>query len=186
MLLRFHSCRLALGFTEKGCSLHFVSSSKECYYRPRQRKRGGRRGCRSFSPLTSLCGGGGGTAPTPHFCSTINKQESDSCFILQTTPDILARLVQTVFRGCRMSYLILLVIQILLSFVGRGFTINNASKEKIEPFYETAADEGEVGGGGGVELIKMECPILFSAPLLFISPCCRLPIKFYLNVKEEC
>ena len=48
-----------------------------------------------------------------------------------------------------MSYLILLVIQILLSFVGRGFTINNASKEKIEPFYETAADEGEVGGGGG-------------------------------------
>ena len=44
---------------------------------------------------------------------SFQKEESDACFILQTTPDILARLGQTVCQGCRMSYFNLPVIQIL-------------------------------------------------------------------------
>ena len=34
----------------------------------------------------------------------------NSCFILQTPPDILARQFQTICQRCRMSYLILLVL----------------------------------------------------------------------------
>ena len=37
----------------------------------------------------------------------------ESCFILQTTPDILARHVQTVCLGDRMSYFIMPVLQSL-------------------------------------------------------------------------
>ena len=57
------------------------------------------------------------------------KNRSLTHFILPTSPDILARLVQTVCLGYRMSYFILPVIQILF--------INCA----------TAADKVEVWGG---------------------------------------
>ena len=43
----------------------------------------------------------------------IYKQDSDACFVLQTTPDVYARLIQTACLGCRMSYFILPLIQIL-------------------------------------------------------------------------
>ena len=45
--------------------------------------------------------------------SHLKKQESDLCFILRITPDILATHVQTVCIGCHMSYFILPVLQIL-------------------------------------------------------------------------
>ena len=74
-----------------------------------------------------------------------------------------------------MSYFILPASQINLSTVGSGFTINNNTSKEINRiiFYgfirKLQRNEGKAGrgGGGGVRLIKMECPILFSAPYFF-------------------
>ena len=99
---------------------------------------------------------------------SFKKQEFDSCFILQTAPDILAKQVQTVCLGSRMSYFILPVLQILFIniIVARGFTSKNASKE-INPiifrFHQSEAVstlkmklyrmKGKLGGGGAYKIV---------------------------------
>ena len=58
----------------------------------------------------------------------------------------------------------------IIIIVGRDFTSNNASKENnssillLNHFTKLQRMKGKLGGGGGLWLIKMECPILFSAP----------------------
>lgn len=64
------------------------------------------------------------------------------------SPDILARLAQTVCLGCLMSYFIL---PVLLSNDFLGLQESEAVNIIIEN--EPATDKGEVGRGGG--LIKM-------------------------------
>ena len=46
---------------------------------------------------------------------SFEKEESDACFILQSTPDILARCVRADCLSSRMSYFIMSVIQILFN-----------------------------------------------------------------------
>ena len=58
------------------------------------------------------------------------KQESDPCFIVQTTPDILLRHVQTGSFSGLSHELLLRSSKFLLSVLGGGFTCNNASKKK--------------------------------------------------------
>ena len=89
----------------------------------------------------------------------LKKKVPDSCFILQTTPNILLDM----FR--QFVWIVVLVIlfyrsyKFYLSIVGRGFNSKNDSKDTVESFFtasskrscqhienETAANEGEGGG----------------------------------------
>ena len=75
------------------------------------------------------------------FCCSLlpyKKQGSDSCLILQTTPDILARHVQTVCLGCRMSYSVCLTnfshqlsVEVSLAVTGRLEDSGRQNDEKM-------------------------------------------------------
>ena len=93
-----------------------------------------------------------------------------------------------------MSYFILPVAQSFFCQLSVEISLVTISpKRTIESFYETAVDEGEVGGGGPIKmfflgggLIKIECPILFSSPyFLFRSAAAVQNLAFLSQAKAK-
>ena len=64
-------------------------------------------------------------------------------FHFTETPDILARHIQTGCLGCRTSFFILPVLQILFIIVDRGFTSNNGSKENNRIIFMASSKRSE-------------------------------------------
>ena len=70
------------------------------------------------------------------------KQESDSCFVLQAIPDILARHVQAGYLGCRLSYLLTALSNFSYQLSAEVSLVTMPPKRTMESFFTAASERG--------------------------------------------